>query len=376
MRSALAFALRSAVVLPAFGIAAACAVAGPSPGSPPAPSASPRGGAAGPGNAASAAASSGSPAPGGSAPLPMAAPDHLFDPPPMGPLPPPPPLPPRPADKVPSAAEQATKIADCARHKTCQDCVEAHKCGYCPDTDSCTPGDLFGPYPGTCSGAWVSMQCTLGPIEAARYDAATRANLAKEVKGFTPDGPPVDHPISQPRSPVVFNVHRGRCYQVSLRLSADIDERFDLKPTAVPHVVYYEGGQAKALHFDAFVIDSMCPQQDGTVDVYIGTERGKKGAWRAQLWSTPIEDAELVRQRDVHETAKRRAGIAAWCQSCITEWARCRVAGEPRCAISYYQCLAAAKLTPADCERGDVAPPPPEPDGPTNEARSGPPSAL
>lgn len=298
-------------------------------------------------------------------------PGELFDPPPMGPLPPPPPLPLRPPDKVPSAEEQARKIADCARFKSCNDCMDAHKCGYCPETGTCTPGDLFGPYPGTCSGAWQAMQCTLGPHEARRHDAETRAELAKKVAGLSPEGAAVDHAITATKVPVTFQVKRGKCYEVTLRLSGDIDERWDLKPTAIPHVQIYEGGDALPTGFDGYVLDKMCPQQDGTIDVYIVTYRAKKGAFRAQLWSAPIDEAELVKERDRHETAERRARVATWCKSCVEEWARCRVAAEPHCAASYYQCLAAAKLTPADCERGDTAPPGEErPSGPFNEARA------
>jgi len=358
MRVSLPFLLRSAVVLPLVGIAAACAASAPPRTEPLPPS--------------RAASTSAAPAPGPSALSPQAAAQAAsggpFDPPPMGPLPPPPPLPHRPPDKVPSPDEQARKIADCARFSSCQDCVEAHKCGYCPDTGTCTPGDLFGPYPGTCSGAWEPMACKLGPRDAAEHDAETRAALAKQVQGFTPDGAPVDHAITDVKTPVTFQVRRGRCYQVTLRLSGDVDERWDLKPVAIPHVVFYEGGRSVPVAFDGFVIDRLCPQQDGAVDVYVATERARRGAWRAQLWSAPIEEEELVRQRDLHETAERRARIATWCKSCVVEWARCRVAGEPRCATSYFQCLAAARLTPADCERGDIAPVE-RPSGPFNEAR-------
>lgn len=362
MRVSLAFLPRRAVAAPFLAAFAACTLSAP-PRTDPLPPSRTGGVAPGP-----SALSSAGPAANALAPQAPAA--SLFDPPPMEPQPPPPPPPIRPSDKVPSPPEQARKIADCARFTSCQDCVEAHKCGYCPDTGTCTPGDLFGPYPGTCSGAWAPMQCTLGPRDAAKHDAETRAALQKQVQGFTTDGAPIDHAVKDARSPVTFQVRRGRCYQITLRLSGDVDERWDLKPVAIPHVVYYEGGQALAIAFDGYAIDKLCPQQDGAVDVYLATERARKGAWRAQLWSAPIEDAELVRQRDLHETAERRARVSTWCRSCVVEWARCRVAGEPRCAASYFQCLAAARLTSADCERGDTAPgPAPRPTGPFNEAR-------
>ncbi|MFO0589064.1 MAG: hypothetical protein U0441_16050 [Polyangiaceae bacterium] len=374
MRFRLAHLVRVAAVLPWLGIAAACVASGAA-GDARGPHEAGRAAASGSAAAGASGAPSGGPAPdgAGSVYLPGEAPPpagHAFDPPPLGPQKAPPPVPPRPADKVPSAEEQARKIADCARfNDNCNDCAEAHKCGYCPDNGKCTPGDLFGPYPGTCSGAWSPMQCIQGPKEAEKHDAETRKEMAKRLTGFTVSGGPVDHPMKDAKTPVQFQVKRGQCYQVSLRLSGDVDERWDLRPTVIPHVTYYEGGNGVGAGFDGFVFDAMCPQQDGTIDVYLTTYRAQTGTYRAQLWSAPIAEDKLVRMKEEHDTEDRRAKIGAWCKSCIEEWARCRVAAEPHCVFEYYHCLAAAHLTAADCERGDIAPPPPEPDGPKNEAR-------
>lgn len=216
-----------------------------------------------------------------------------------------------------------------------------------------------------CRG-WSAEEC--GFNRARKYDAMTRAELAKATAGLSAEGAPIERRMGD-LGAVTFQLHRGRCYEVTFRLSADVDERWDLRPVAIPHVTTYEGGDPAGAGYDGFVLHRLCPQNDGPLDVYLTTERGRRGKWRAQLFSAPIAEAELEREREHYETADRRAAVGTWCRSCFAEWARCRLDGDPHCDASYYVCLAAAHLSPDDCERGDTAPKQP-PRGPLHDAKA------
>jgi len=114
-------------------------------------------------------------------------------------------------------------------------------------------------------------------------------------------------------------------------------------------------------------VTPFCPQESGRIVVTIKPEKTTKGTWRVQLFSAPIGEAKLRQQMEEYETEMRQRMVRTACANCARAHAECLLEGDPHCLANYLVCLGNAHLTPADCERGDVPPKPPE--KPPKEAR-------
>jgi hypothetical protein len=232
-----------------------------------------------------------------------------FDPPEVGPRAKSAPPAPRPADKTPSAAEIAARAQECAKYTNCNDCNEhAYRCGFCLDSETCTPGDRLGPFPGTCGSDWGDAlsehgtwrTCELSTRGARENDAYTRRALAEALRGMQPLGQPIDVARADRERAVTLPIGRGRCWSVAIRESFDSER--DFAPQVSADATFYEGGELRPVSASGWVTRPVCPQNNGSLRV-TSTGKGKRGTWRVQLFAAPIDEGRLRDQRARHERA-------------------------------------------------------------------------
>lgn len=192
-----------------------------------------------------------------------------------------------------------------------------------------------------------------------------RERLREYMSDLKPEGMPFDRNATR-ASTLSISVLRGKCYGATFRVSHDSDGQ--LNPSATVEAKFIGlGGNWAPIYNDTYAVTPFCPQESGRILVTVKPEKATRGTWRVQLFSAPIAEAELRRQMDEYETEMRQRLVRSACATCARAQALCLLEGEPRCLANYLVCLGNAHLTPADCERGDVPPKPPE--KPPKEAR-------
>ncbi len=192
-----------------------------------------------------------------------------------------------------------------------------------------------------------------------------RKRLAEYMGDLEPEGMPFDRNATKPSS-LSIPVLRGKCYGATFRVSHDADG--SLNPEASVEAKFIGlGGYWAPIYTDTYAVTPFCPQESGRIVVNIKPEKTTKGTFRVQLFSAPISEAKLRKEMEEYETEKRQRLVRSACSNCARGQAVCLLDGQPRCLANYFVCLGQSGLTPVDCERGDVAPKPPE--KPPKEAR-------
>lgn len=278
-----------------------------------------------------------------------------FAPPPSGPAPKWEPPPARPPGTDPE--DPARAIKQCAEVKSCGACNNWGYCGYCAANRTCVPKDKYGAYPGTCSGGYTPNDCLM-TFYFEEHEPETRRRLVEYMAELKPEGTPFDRQASIGTT-LRIPVTRGKCYGATFRVSHDADGR--VNPDASVTAKYIGiGGNWAPIYTDTYAVTPFCPQESGHIVVSTKPEKTTKGTFRVQLFSAPIADAELRKQMDEYETRTRQLMVQSACAHCARNQALCLLEGAPRCLANYLVCLGEVHLTPEDCERGDVAPKPPE----------------
>jgi hypothetical protein len=192
-----------------------------------------------------------------------------------------------------------------------------------------------------------------------------RQRLAEYMGDLKAEGMPFDRNATKPMS-LSIPVLRGKCYGATFRVSHDADGSLNPEASVEAKFIGF-GGNWAPIYTDTYAVTPFCPQETGRIVVSIKPKETTKGTFRVQLFSAPIAEAQLRKDLDEYETAMRQRLVRAACSNCAQNHASCLLDGEPQCVAKYLVCLGQAGLTPADCERGDVAPKPPE--KPPKEAR-------
>ena len=118
------------------------------------------------------------------------------------------------------------------------------------------------------------------------------------------------------------------------------------------------------MYLQTALLTPFCPQRDGAILVRMSLDHRDPrpeiatGTYRVQLFRREIAEVELQARAEKHESEMRQRSVRYVCGHCAKVLVVCRLANDTRCTERYLACLQTAALTQADCERGDVAPPP------------------
>jgi hypothetical protein len=207
-----------------------------------------------------------------------------------------------------------------------------------------------------------------------REEPKIRARLAQQMRGMSPAGAPIDTPVTGVDTHVGglgrvvrtlrIPVARGYCYGLVARESYDLNLSLNAQ-AAVDATFYEDGGDWVAVYLQTAALTAFCPQSSGAIVVRLMLDHRDPlpavaaGTFRVQLFRKPIADGELRARAEKHETEMRQRSLHYVCGHCTKVLLVCRLNGLPGCTGMYLGCLQSVGVTPADCERGDVAPPAP-----------------
>ncbi len=240
-------------------------------------------------------------------------------------------------------APAAANANVCAAHADCAPCTATPGCRFCTAPRACLPAAAKT---AACSGLLLAAPSSCGndPVVAAAAAQRERAaQIAAWTDGMTAEGAAVEGKLESFPG-VVFPIARGRCYAIVYRLA----------PGAVPAYVAasYEMKTAKRVEVGRALLDKNlrggtsgphCPSGPGKLSMrlsdyyrYTPVTNGGRGRISVQLYSRPVDPAEVDAKEAATEAAIRHAeSLPADCEDCGYSCESAQRGCEHRCFVDH-----------------------------------------